>query len=191
TRVNVSVFLPTVDSANCPWPTWRRSAAGLFAVGQRVARSFPERWPADLLRGHEDYGSRPSTRAQGGAAWSLPLLIGGRKWTPSRATSLCSPSCRCPAQSPPGRGIETFLARCFLPSVQSQCSARPMGSGADISFPSDTICKRRPVGYAGLWFRGNFAFGWFTDVPDFRRPRVLLVQPPRARPRPSPQLRVL
>ena len=77
TRVNVSAFLPTVDSANCPWPTWRRSAAGLFAVGQRVARSFPERWPADLLRGHEDYGSRPSTRAQGGAAWSLPLLIGG------------------------------------------------------------------------------------------------------------------
>ena len=50
TRVNVSAFLPTVDSANCPWPTWRRSAAGLFAVGQRVARSFPERWPADLPR---------------------------------------------------------------------------------------------------------------------------------------------
>jgi hypothetical protein len=23
------------------------------------------------------------------------------------------------------------LARCFLPSVQSQCSARPMGSGAE------------------------------------------------------------
>src|SRR6516225_4007177 len=57
------------------------------------------------------------------------------------------------------------------------------------SFPSDAICKRRPVGYAGLWFRGNFAFGWFTDLPD--RPRVLLVQPPRARPRPSRQLRVL
>src|SRR5262249_52993171 len=35
---------------------------------------------------------------------------------------------------------------------------------------------------AGLWFRGNFAFGWFTDLPDFQ---------PRARPRPSPQLRVL
>src|SRR5262249_46496099 len=40
----------------------------------------------------------------------------------------------------------------------------------------------------GLWFRGNFAFGWFTDLP---RRRVLLVQPRRARPRPSPQLRVL
>src|SRR5262252_9178931 len=35
------------------------------------------------------------------------------------------------------------------------------------SFPSDAICKRRPVGYAGLWFRGNFAFGWFTDLPDY------------------------
>jgi hypothetical protein len=34
------------------------------------------------------------------------------------------------------------------------------------SFPSDAICKRRPVGYAGLWFRGNFALGWFTDLPD-------------------------
>src|SRR5215831_17520991 len=35
------------------------------------------------------------------------------------------------------------------------------------SFPSDAICKRRPVGYAGLWFRRNFAFGWFTDLPDY------------------------
>jgi hypothetical protein len=52
-------------------------------------------------------------------------------WTPSRAISLCSPSCRCSAQSLLGRGIGTFLARCFLPSVQSQCSARPIGSGAD------------------------------------------------------------
>src|SRR5215813_7632531 len=38
------------------------------------------------------------------------------------------------------------------------------------SFPSDAICKRRPVGYAGLWFRGNFAFGWFTDGLPVRRP---------------------
>src|SRR6185503_6611107 len=29
------------------------------------------------------------------------------------------------------------------------------------------ILRRRPVGYAGLWFRGNFAFGWFTDLPDY------------------------
>src|SRR5436190_1011140 len=35
------------------------------------------------------------------------------------------------------------------------------------SFPSDAICKRRPAGYAGLWFGGNFAFGWFTDLPDY------------------------
>src|SRR3954463_1250004 len=27
------------------------------------------------------------------------------------------------------------------------------------SFPSDAICKRRPVGVAGLWFGGNLAFG--------------------------------
>src|SRR5215467_13957321 len=35
------------------------------------------------------------------------------------------------------------------------------------SFPSNAIRKRRPVGYAGLWFRGNFAFGWFTDLPVY------------------------
>src|SRR2546421_7899391 len=35
------------------------------------------------------------------------------------------------------------------------------------SFPSDVICKRRPVGVAGLWFRGNLAFGWFTDLLDY------------------------
>src|SRR4029077_12048816 len=29
------------------------------------------------------------------------------------------------------------------------------------------ILRRGPVGYAGLWFRGNFAFGWFTDLPDY------------------------
>src|SRR6185436_5107878 len=35
------------------------------------------------------------------------------------------------------------------------------------SFLSDAICKRRPVGYAGLCFPGNFAFGWFTDLPYY------------------------
>src|SRR5436190_137559 len=35
------------------------------------------------------------------------------------------------------------------------------------SFPSDVICKRRPVGVARLWFRGNLAFGWFTDLLDY------------------------
>src|SRR4029079_16049949 len=35
------------------------------------------------------------------------------------------------------------------------------------SFRSDAICKRRPVGYAGLCFPGNFAFGWFTDLPYY------------------------
>src|SRR5215469_9014585 len=47
-------------------------------------------------------------------------------------------------------------------NLQATSVARPAHS-----FPSDAICKRRPVGYAGLWFRGNFAFGWFTDLPDY------------------------
>src|SRR5215471_16878659 len=42
------------------------------------------------------------------------------------------------------------------------------------SFPSDVICKRRPVGYVGLWFRGNFAFGWFTDLPGYLFSRLAL-----------------
>src|SRR5262249_18138310 len=95
-----------------------------------------------------------NSRNRGGAAWSLPLLIGGREWTRRRATSLCSPSCRCPAQSPPGRGIETFLARCFLPSVQSQCSARPMGSGAEMG---QLILKRAALSRSsGRWNDDDF-----------------------------------
>src|SRR5215469_6383618 len=67
------------------------------------------------------------------------------------ATSLCSPSCRCPAQSPPGRGIETFLARCFLPSVQSQCSARTMGSGADMDKDYLTLRRASASRLSGEW----------------------------------------
>src|SRR5262249_4868324 len=47
-RVNVSVLYQFVDTANWLWPTWRRSARwAFFPAGQRVARSLPERWPAD------------------------------------------------------------------------------------------------------------------------------------------------
>jgi hypothetical protein len=39
----------------------------------------PERWPTVLPRGRRfTHGSRPSTRAREGAAWSLPLLGGGK-----------------------------------------------------------------------------------------------------------------
>ena len=43
------------------------STAGILPVGQRVARSLPERWPAVPLAGGgmASSGSRPSTRAQG------------------------------------------------------------------------------------------------------------------------------
>src|SRR5215831_549993 len=48
------------------------------SVGQRVARSLPERWPAVFAVGAfkasvSGSGSRPSTHARGGAASSLPL----------------------------------------------------------------------------------------------------------------------
>jgi hypothetical protein len=68
-----SDFLPTVDSANRPWPTWHHSAAGFFPVGQRAARSLPERWPADLPRGIRIPVQGHQLAHRGGAAWSLPL----------------------------------------------------------------------------------------------------------------------
>src|SRR5499427_7127480 len=46
-------------------------------VGQRVARSFPERWPADLPRDISLPVQGHQLAHRGGAAWSLPLLIGG------------------------------------------------------------------------------------------------------------------
>src|SRR5262245_53684910 len=70
---------------------------------------------------------------RGGAAWSLPLSNREREWTPRRSTLLCSPSCRCSAQSPLGQGIEPFLARPFLRSVHSLCSAQPIGGVADMA----------------------------------------------------------
>src|SRR5262252_9568394 len=45
-------------------------------VGQRVARSFPERWPADLPRDISLPVQGHQLAHRGGAAWSLPLLIG-------------------------------------------------------------------------------------------------------------------
>src|SRR5215472_10094602 len=46
-------------------------------VGQRVARSFLERWPADLSRDISLPVQGHQLAHRGGAAWSLPLLIGG------------------------------------------------------------------------------------------------------------------
>jgi hypothetical protein len=117
-------LLPTVDSDNRPWPTWRLFAAGFFPVGQRAARSLPERWPADLPRGIRIPVQGHQLAHKGGAAWSLPLPNRVEEWTPRRATLLCSPPYPCSAQSSLGRRIELFLARSFSRSVQSRFSAR-------------------------------------------------------------------
>jgi hypothetical protein len=42
--------LPTVDTANRPWPTGV-APRRISSVGRRVARPLPERWPAVLPRG--------------------------------------------------------------------------------------------------------------------------------------------
>jgi ABC transporter substrate binding protein len=119
-------FLPTVDSANRPWPTWHHSAAGFFPVGQRAARSLPERWPADLPRGIRILVQGHQLAHRGGAAWSLPFPNREGEWTPNQhAALLGSPSCRSFAQPSPGLWITLFLPRPFLRSGQSPFSAQP------------------------------------------------------------------
>jgi hypothetical protein len=60
-----------------------------------------------------------------------------------------------PGTTSPPFGVNGSRKNGFVVTVSTRVPAH--------SFPSDAICKRRP---AGLWFRGNFAFGWFTDLPD-------------------------
>ena len=54
-------------------PPTANASSGHLSVGQRAARSLPERWSADRCGSHY-HGSRPSTRARG-AAQSLPLAM--------------------------------------------------------------------------------------------------------------------
>src|SRR5262245_56216971 len=49
--------------------------------------------PSRSRLSHLVQGSRPSTRAQGGAAWSLPLSIGGAEWTSREHAALCGARC--------------------------------------------------------------------------------------------------
>src|SRR5262249_42670759 len=68
-------ILPTVDTANRPWPT---SVAPRRVSSDRVARGpvAPRKMACRPLAGKASIsGSRLSTRARG-AAWSLPLSIG-------------------------------------------------------------------------------------------------------------------
>src|SRR5262249_23208684 len=57
-QVNGSVLYQCVDTANRSWPTGVAPGGGEFSVGQRVARSLPERWPAVLPRRGEAFHSR-------------------------------------------------------------------------------------------------------------------------------------
>src|SRR5262245_56480744 len=91
---------------------------------------------------------------RGGAAWSLPLSNRGRNGRQDARPRFTRPSYRWSAQSLLGRGIETFLARCFLSSVPSRCSARPMGSGAEMD---QLILKRAALSRSsGRWNDDDF-----------------------------------
>ena len=117
-RVNVSVLYQFVDTANRPWPTSVAPRRFSPSVGQRVARSLPERWPAVPAAGGRMRRFKAiNSRTEEGAAWSLPLSNREREWTPTYAASVCSPPCRCSAQASPGLGIAVFLPRSFWRSV--------------------------------------------------------------------------
>src|SRR5262245_17950780 len=103
-RVNVSVLYQFVDTGKRPWPTSVAPRQGI-PVGQRVARSLPERWPAHLPRDISLRVQGHQLAHRGGAAWSLPLSNREREWTPRHATLLCSPPCHSSAQASPGSWI--------------------------------------------------------------------------------------
>src|SRR6516165_9962981 len=83
-----------------------------ISVGQRAARSLPERWPAVLPRGDVSFAVQGHRRALEGQPSRCPFLIGTtlllanlnrEKCTPKQYVALfCSPPCRCSAQPSPG-----------------------------------------------------------------------------------------
>ena len=70
-----------------------------ISVGQRAARSLPERWPAVLPRGDVSFAVQGHRRALEGQPSRCPFLIGERKWMPRHSTLRCSPLWRCSAQA--------------------------------------------------------------------------------------------
>src|SRR5262249_40776517 len=72
--------LPTVDTANRPWPTSVAPRGGSPSVGQRVTRSFPERWPAvPAARGKARFSAAQGHQlALEGQPDRCPFLIGSR-----------------------------------------------------------------------------------------------------------------
>src|SRR5262249_5511980 len=65
---------------------------GFPSVGQRVARSLPERWPAVLPRAWSTLRFKDiNSRTGEGQPGRCPFLIGSGTWTPSRAILFCSP----------------------------------------------------------------------------------------------------
>ena len=83
---------------------------GIFPVGQRVARSLSERWPALRSRG-VSWRLRLkaiNSRTRGGAARSLAFNR-ERKWTKQDAALLCSPRCRFAAEASLGQRLAEEL----------------------------------------------------------------------------------
>src|SRR5262249_40610948 len=83
-HVNVSVLYQFIDTASPPWPTSIALRQHSPSVGQRVARSLPERLPAGPAAGAACAFKAINSRTGEGAAWSLPLSKREREWTPSR-----------------------------------------------------------------------------------------------------------
>jgi len=74
-RVNDSVLYQFVDTAKRPWPTSVAPRAGFSRSGSAWLGRF-QKDGLPSCRGSVFSGSRPLTRAQGGAACRCPFLIG-------------------------------------------------------------------------------------------------------------------
>jgi hypothetical protein len=157
-------LLPSVDTANRPWPTSVAPRRNL-PIGQRVARSFPERWPAGPLAGR--LNSRPAQDHQLALRGSLVAAPSDREqeWTPrEHGTLSTSASCRCSAQPLPGLWITTFSARSLPRSVPPPFSAphlRRAGADMDKASPQTRIglapfrqMERRRLRHPCRWRRG-------------------------------------
>jgi hypothetical protein len=125
-------------------------AAGTFPVGQRAARSLPEKMacPFACGGGMALTGSRPSTRAPGRGSPVAAPYNREQRWTPKQETTFsCLPPCRCPAQASPGPGITLFSPRSLsrsLPLPSSTPRARRTGADMDPEERKGHDCGRRP-----------------------------------------------
>ena len=93
-RVNVSVFYQPLTPPTGLGLLLALLRGGLFSVGQRAARSLPERWPAVLPRRRFQRFKAIDSRTGEGQPGRCPFLIGGGNGRHDARPWLWPPPCR-------------------------------------------------------------------------------------------------